>query len=186
MHNPRLAARYAKALIDIVQEQNQLEAVNADMQLLEAMASQSRELTTMLRSPIIKADLKGNALNALLQGKITNITDLFIKLLLNKGREANLPEIATAFIAQYKALNQVHTVKLTTAFPMDQELSDAIMAKIKAEVNNQGVDLVTAVEEDLIGGFVLEVGDKLFDASVRRDLNDIKAQFAENIYVASI
>lgn len=184
MHNPRLAARYAKALIDIAKEQNQLDAVNADMQLLEAMANQSRDLTTMLRSPIIKADLKGNALNALLQGKVTNITDLFIKLLLNKGREANLPEIAEAYIAQYKALHQVHTVKLTTAFPMDQELTDAITNKIKSEVNNQAVDLVTEVEEDLIGGFVLEVGDKLFDASVRRDLNDIKAQFVKNIYVA--
>ncbi len=186
MQNPRLAARYAKSLLDLAVEQNQVDATLADMKLLDSVCSQSREFTNVLRSPVINADKKQAIINAVLGDKLATLTHAFVTLLVNKGREANLPEIVHAFIAQYKEMKNIKTVKLTTAAPVNDAVKQKILDRATATLNNSQVELIEAVNPDLIGGFVLEMDDKLFDASVRRDLNDVKAQFLKNIYVSQL
>lgn len=187
MQNPRLATRYAKSLLDLAVEQNKLAATLTDMQLLDAICNQSREFTNVLRSPVIQADKKHAIIDAVLTGRLTtDLTKAFIALLINKGRESNLPEIATAFMEQYRVMNNIRTVKLTTAYPVSDVVRDAIKAKVARSINNSAIEMKTAVNPDLIGGFVLEMEDKMFDASIRRDLNDIRSQFLDNIYVSKI
>ncbi|MDP4148418.1 MAG: ATP synthase F1 subunit delta [Bacteroidota bacterium] len=186
MPNPRLAGRYAKSLIDLSIEKDQLEAVYRDMLFLQAACRGSKELVKLLKSPVIKADKKGRILDALTDGKISVITATFNKLLLNKGRESFLPEIISAFIDQYKEYKGIHTVNLTTAIPVSEELKQSIMDKIRADSNLKNIELNTAVEENLIGGFILEIGDKLLDASIAFDLNNIKKQFRNNDFIYKI
>ena len=186
MQNPRLASRYAKSLIDIAQEQNVLEAVKADMELLQQICASNHDLVLMLKSPIVKADKKAAVLHAILDGKVQNVTIGFISLLINKGREFYLPEIAETFSVQYKTLKNIRTVQLTTAVAIDESLKNSIRNKVAASVNEGHIELNTNVDADLIGGFTLEIGDKLFDASVKRDLNDIKKQFTKNLFIADI
>src|SRR5438874_1893648 len=100
MQNPRLAGRYAKSLLDLSIEQNGLDATLQDVQLVDSVCRQSRDFTLMLRSPVIKADKKEAIINAVLGPSLRPLTRGFINLLVTKGREANLPEIAAAFIAQ--------------------------------------------------------------------------------------
>lgn len=186
MQNPRLASRYAKSLLDLAVEQNNLDATLTDMQLLGAICQQNQDFSAMLRSPIIKADKKQAILKAVLEGRLSKLTDSFITLLVDKGRESNLPEIASAFKAQYNQMKNIRTVKLTTAVPVSDVVRDAIKAKVARSINNDSIEMKTAVNPDLIGGFVLEMEDKMFDASIRRDLNDIRSQFLDNIYVSKI
>ncbi len=186
MPNPRLAARYAKSLVDLAIEQNQLETVYKDMQYLQSICKSSPEFVNVMRSPVIKADKKQNILNALTGGKISDLTALFNKLLISKTREEYLPEIVTAFIGQYNEIKGIHTVKLTTATAISEELKQAIVSKIKAETSLQNIELETLVKEELIGGFVLEFNNNLVDASIERDLRDIKKQFSQNIYIQQI
>jgi F-type H+-transporting ATPase subunit delta len=186
MQNPRLASRYAKSLLDLAVEQNKLDATLTDMKLLEAICQQNSDFAAMLRSPIIKADKKHAILKAVLEGRLSPITDGFIVLLVNKGRESNLQEIAGAFIKQYNLLKNIRTVKLTTAVPVSDAVRDSIKAKVAASLKNDAIEMKTAVNPDLLGGFVLEMEDKMFDASIRRDLNDIRSQFLDNIYVSKI
>lgn len=186
MPNPRLAGRYAKSLIDLAIEKNQLDAVYNDMLFLQEACKVSREFVSLLKSPIIKADRKGKILDTITAGKVGVITSTFNHLLLNKGRESYLPEIVTAFIDQYKVLKGIHTAKLTTAVPVSAELKSAILDKIRIVKDIQQVELNTEVNEDLIGGFVLEVGDQLVDASVAYDLNNIKKQFQNNDFIYKI
>jgi F-type H+-transporting ATPase subunit delta len=108
-----------------------------------------------------------------------------VKLLVAKGRESNLPEIAFEFSKQYNVLKNISKVKITTAVPLDAAVLDIIKQKVQSGTDMQ-VSLETAVNANLIGGFVLESNNNLFDASILRDLNDIKKQFAENIYVPAI
>ncbi|XZF13595.1 ATP synthase F1 subunit delta [Chitinophagaceae bacterium MMS25-I14] len=187
MQNPRLASRYAKSLLDLAVEQNGLESTLNDMQLLENICRQSRDFANVLGSPIIKADKKQQIFDAVVGNNISALSKAFIKLLLSKGREANLAEIATAFISQYKELKNIKTVKLTTAGPVNDTVKNAILQKLQGSMPAQNtIDLKTEINPDLIGGFVLQMDDKLIDASVRRDLNDIKAQFLGNIYVSKL
>ncbi len=186
MQNPRLASRYAKSLLDLAQEQNSMDATLQDVKLLDAISKGSRDFENMLRSPIINADKKQDIIAAVVGNRLSPLTQAFVKLLVNKGREANLPEIAAAFIAQYKEIKNIKTVKLTTATPINDTVKNAILNKITASLKGSSVEMKEVVDENLIGGFVLEMDDKLFDASIRRDLNDVRSQFLKNIYVSDI
>lgn len=186
MPNPRLASRYAKSLIDLALEKGQLDAVYADMQLLQAINKSSREFVSLLRSPIIKADKKNAIISAVTDGKVSPLTAAFNKLLVNKGRESDLPEIIEAVIEQYNAIKGIHKVTLTTAIPVSDDVKNTVIAKIKEATSIASVDLHAVVDERLIGGFKLEFDNQLVDASVLYDLNAIKKQFNSNDFVHNI
>src|SRR5215203_3876056 len=122
MSNPRLAYRYAKSMIDLSQEKDQLEDVFNDMLLLQTIIKDNREFLGLLRSPVVSPDKKLKVVEAVTTGRVTEITALFNKLLITKGRESALPEVISSFIQQYKELKSIHTVKLTTATPISTDL----------------------------------------------------------------
>lgn len=183
MQSPRLAGRYAKSLIDISKEQGQLETVFEDMLTLQSITKNSKDFVMLLRSPVVTADKKNKVITAVIEGKISTLTATFIKLLVSKGREAILPEIVPAFIQQYKSFKNIYTVKLTTAAPVSDGLKAEIVARVKQTSAMQTIELETAVNEDLIGGFTLQAGDKLVDASIAYDLKQIAKQFENNDFI---
>jgi F-type H+-transporting ATPase subunit delta len=187
MPNPRLAARYAKSLIDLSTERNQLEVVYNDMKFLQQINKASREFVNLLRSPVVNADKKQSIIDAVTKNRISELTAAFIKLLINKNRESDMPEIITAFIEQYNAIKGIHKVKLTTATAVSDDLKNAIVEKVKREAKLEHVELDAKIDDALIGGFVLEFNNNLVDASVLRDLKDIAKQFKErNVFVQNI
>ncbi|MCA6448946.1 MAG: ATP synthase F1 subunit delta [Chitinophagaceae bacterium] len=186
MPNPRLAARYAKSLIDLATEKGQLEQVYADMKYLQAVCQASKEFVALLKSPIIKNDQKNSIVTAVTKGKVSELTAAFNTLLVKKGRESDLPEIAYAFVDQYNEIKGIHRVKLTTAVAVGDDLKKTIEQKVQSAQGLGTVELETAVDEKLIGGFVLEFNNRLVDASILRDLKDIKKQFSKNLFVQNI
>lgn len=186
MPNPRLAARYAKSLIDLANEKGQIEQVYKDMQYLQALCRESKDFLILMRSPVVKADKKVAIVNAVTKGKISELTDAFNRLMITKGREAYLPEISVAFIDQYKQQKGIQTVTLTTAVPVTEEVKKQIVGQVQSQSNMDSIDLKTLVDEAIIGGFVLEIGDQLVDASILYDLNKIKTQFLNNDFIYKI
>lgn len=187
MQNPRLAARYSKSLLDLSVERNSLERTLEDMKVLNSVCSQSHEFDVMLRSPVISGDKKLKIINEVIKNyNVSELTQSFINLLITKGRELNLPEIATAFISQYNELKNIRAVKLTTAAPMADNIKNNILSKIAAYMPKDAVALETNVDESIIGGFVIEMGDRLYDASIKKSLNDIRANVIDSSYVNKI
>jgi len=186
MPNARLAGRYAKSLLDLATEQGQLEAVYADMKYIQAACYASSDFVNMLRSPIIKADQKNSIINEVLKNKVGTLTNSFTILLVKKGRELELPEMAAAFIEQYNAINGIHQVTLTTAVAVSEDIKKSIEQKVKTAAQFKTVELTTKIDESLIGGFVLEFNNNLVDASIARDLKDIKKQFLNNEFLSKI
>lgn len=186
MPNPRLAARYAKSLIDLSQEQGKLEEVFADMQFLRRLCAGSTELVNLLKSPVIKSDKKIKILEALTNGKISSLSSAFITLLAKKGREGELSEMAGSFIQQYQSLKGIHPVKLTTASPAGDALKQLIEERVKAAKGWKQIELETVVDEKIIGGFVLEFDSQMVDASILHDLRAVKRQFEKNLFVQNI
>ena len=186
MPNPRLASRYAKSLLDLAVEKGQLEQANSDMLYLQQLTKSSREFLNILRSPIISADKKQSIIDAVTAGKIGELTSAFTKLLVSKGREGELPEIVTAFIKQYKAKKEIHTVKLTTATAVSDDVKNSIVEQVKKTSNMQNIELEAIVDPSIIGGFVLQAGDKLVDASISYDLKEISKQFESNDFIYKV
>lgn len=186
MLNPRLAERYAKSLMDIAKEQGKLEAIYSDMLSLNQMCKDSKDFLLLMRSPVVKADSKNAIMKALLEGKIDGITHAFTRLIINKGREYFLPEIAAAFIAQYKKHSHITEVTITTSEALDEGMMKILTDQVQKQLQGQTIDLSSKVDPNIIGGFILEANNNLFDASILRDLNDIRKQFLKNEYVPDI
>ena len=187
MPNPRLASRYAKSLIDLSVERGQLEAVYADMQFLRQVFKGSRDFVALLRSPVVNADKKQSIVDAITNSRISELTAAFLKLLIHKGREGDMPEIVNAFITQYNQIKGIHKVRLITATPVSDNLKNVIISKLKTEAKLENVELEEKIDESLVGGFVLEFNNNLVDASILRDLKDISKQFKErNVFVQNI
>lgn len=181
----RISTRYAKSLMDLAKERNELDAVKADIDLFNK-ALKSRDLYLMLKSPIINAAKKTEVVHVLFDQKISKTTLAFFDIIVRKGREMYLPEIAADFILQYKIYNRISTVTITTA----SALSEASMSDIKSRllashITMDKLDVVTKVDPSLIGGFIIEVGDKLYDASISHRLELFKKEFAHNQFVKS-
>lgn len=174
----RIAGRYAKSLIDLAQESNKLERILEDVTSFKN-ASGNRDFYLLLKSPIVKASKKISILDALFADKYDELTMAFLRILVNKGREPYLPEIAEAFITQYKEINKISSVKVTTAKAMSAEALKALEAKLTSSDATHGkVEVETAVDADLIGGFVLELDGKIYDASVAQKLEELKRTLA--------
>lgn len=186
MPNPRLATRYAKSLIDLAIEKGQLENIYADMQWLQAVCKVSRDFVNLLKSPVIKADKKTKIVDAVTKGHVGEITTAFIRLMIRKSRESFLPEVITAFIKQYKVHKNIYPIKLTTVSALSEEMKSIIIKKIKDTSDMQNIELETVVDESLVGGFLLQAGDKLVDASIAYDLKAIAKQFENNDFIYKV
>jgi F-type H+-transporting ATPase subunit delta len=186
MRNPRLANRYAKSLLDLAQQTGQVEGTYQDMLTLRQINKGNPDFGKMISSPVIAPGKKLKIIEAVTAGKVNELTARFIRLLITKTREANLAEIADAFIEQYKKYKQIHTVKLTTAVPVSDELKSKIINQIRATSDMQHIEMETKVDESIIGGFVLQAGDRLVDASIAYDLKEISRQFENNDFIYKV
>jgi len=183
MPNPRLAYRYAKALLDLAVDKDQLEVVYTDMQWLQSVCKSNPDFVTLLKSPVVPGDKKIKILEAIARGKLSKLVTSFSTLFIHKSREANLPEIILAFIAEYKKYKNINIVKLTTATPISNELRNDIVKHVKMAGGFENIELEEKVDAKIIGGFVLRIGDKLIDASIAYDLKAIATQFENNDFI---
>lgn len=184
--NVRIATRYAKSLLDLAIERNELDQAFADMEWLQSICKSNPDFVSMLRSPVIKPSTKGKILTATAKDSIGKMSATFIHLLINKGREGLLPEISTEFIHQYKANKKIYSVKVTTAVPISNELKEGIVRYIKSNTAIQNLELETVVREDIVGGIILQLGDKIVDASISYDFKQIGKLFENNDFIYKV
>jgi len=185
MSGIRIASRYAKSLLDLCIERNEINAAKADMVMLHGIMEESRDLRMMLSSPVVKADKKVDILHKLFDGKLSAITMGFITLLTRKGRESYLPEIVTSFLNQLRKHQGITVAEVTSAVALD-ESSRAKMLESATKLAGGQVELLEKVDASLIGGFVLKVGDKQIDSAIANRIKALKREFAENPYIAEM
>lgn len=182
----RIAHRYAKSLIDLASEQGKLERVLEDVQSFKNL-SKNKEFRAFIKSPIIHHSKKEAIVENLFKGKFDILTMSFLHILIRKGREAYLPEIAEEFIQEYKKLKHITTVRLTTAASLSEVAKKAIETKLVASnKTSDKVELVTVVDPDIVGGYVLEFDGNVYDASIKHKLMQLKDEFDDNLYISQI
>ena len=176
MSTERLSARYAKSILGLAIENNQLEDVRNDFVSIQQAITNSRELALMVKSPIIKADKKWNVLDKVFSSSVQELTSKFLKLIVSKGRETFLPDIAKSFENQYQQLQQVTPVTITTAIPLQDDMLSQIQQLLKESGRVTKTEWNKEVDKDILGGFILEFDDQVVDASVRGKLEKLKRE----------
>lgn len=179
----KVASRYAKSLLDLSKEQGSLEEVLRDVRSFQK-ALENRDLLLLTKSPIVTADKKQAIFAKLFEGNFNKLTMSFFDIILRKGREIHLPEIASSFIDQYNRLKGITKVQITSATKLTEKALETIRTKlIASDITDESIEFTTVVDPSIIGGIIIKIGDKLYDASVQRKLNDLKKDFSENKYV---
>lgn len=180
-----VANRYAKSLLELAIEKGQLEKVYADMLLVQSVCHNSKDFVNFLHSPIIHTDKKLEVIKAVFGKNISEMTLGFFTILADKRRESYMGDIAKSFIAQYKEHKNITTAMVTSAAGIDSAARTKILDLVKQSAKGE-VELVEKVDKDLIGGFILRIGDKQVDASIARKLNELRKSFSENPHTINI
>ena len=179
MKGVRAAVRYARAFQQLAQEKNLLDQAIVDMKLIHNTISESNDLALMLQSPIIKADKKSNVLTSIFGNKIDALSLNFIQQIVTQKREATLVPICEEFISIYNGIKSIAVVNVTSAVALTDALRANLVEKIKKDYSLAAVELAEQVNETLIGGMILRIGDKQLDASIRGQLNKIKQELVQ-------
>ena len=183
MATSRAASRYVKSLLGLAVEKNALEQVHADMLLFSKVVEENRGFALMLNNTIIKHDKKRDILKALFGGKVHNLTLAIFDIITRKNRESLLPAIAKEFHIAYNNYNGIGEASVTTAVPLDAKLRAEIEQIVKKLSDKKKVEIKEKVDAEMIGGFVLNVGDRQVDASIKNKLNALKVSFSKNPYI---
>lgn len=181
MGSLRVASRYAKALLGLASERDELKAVESDINTLSSLIDSSKEFELLLVSPVVKPDQKKAVLTALLKDKLSEVTFMFIILLVSKGREGAVASIVEEAKSQLRAMNNIQAATVKTASPLDDDSRAKILAQV-AKLHNGEVELKEIVDPEILGGFVLRLDDKEIDASIKRQLNTLGRKLTEHDY----
>lgn len=172
----RAAIRYAKAIFEIAESKGTASAVLADMLHINKTIGENKELSDFLNNPTTKGDVKFNVLNEVFKGSQAQTLGLFRLIMVNKRFEI-LSAITESYHQLYDVVNQNELAVVTTAVPMDANLEKQVLAKIKTFSTNN-ITIENQVDPSIIGGFIIRMGDKQFNASIANKLQELKREFS--------
>lgn len=178
----RIASRYAKSLLELAEEKKCLDKVVKDMDMFSALCKSNHDLVLLLKNPVISHLKKFTILQKIFKGKVNDLTMSIFEILAKKNREMYLPEVAAAFKSQYNVFKGIVESSITTVEPISAAIRKDINAIVK-KITNSEVELKEKTDPNLIGGFVLKIGDKQIDDSVSGKLRELKLQFIDKGYV---
>lgn len=179
MLTSKVAKRYAQGLLDFSNEVGQTEIVFSEMKQVVKIMNDSKELNRFFQTPFIDFKKKMNVANEIFKNFSPTSINL-IKLVIKQGREIYLKDIAQDFINKVEDLKGVQRITLTSATSLSQKNIDAVMRSTSLVDHNKKYDLKTIINPDILGGYILRVGDQQIDASVKSKLLQIKKEFQIN------
>ena len=176
MSSTRAAIRYAKAILDMANSKSAANEVSQDMTLIATTIKENAELNTFIQNPTIKVEVKESALLEVF-ASVNNVTKGLFHLLLENKRFEILESIAVDYNKLFDEANGIEVAKVTTAIAITPELEAKVLAKIK-EFSNKKVTIENIVDASIIGGFILRIGDKQYNASVANRLKVLKRELS--------
>ena len=184
MQGSRAAARYAKALLSMAKDKNVTGEVNEDMILISETIGNSNELRNFLKSPVIKNAMKKNALLEIFKS-VNGATVGLFQILIENNRLDILPLVTENYRRLYNEMQGVQVARVTTAIPLTSALEARIQEKVKELTGNEA-RIESIIDESIIGGFILRVGDIQYNASVKSQLTNLNRELQNNTYISKI
>jgi F-type H+-transporting ATPase subunit delta len=172
-----VAYRYAKALIDLANEQGVVKEVNEDMSFFEQICKENDNFVAVMANPIVRHDKKLNILKKIFENNVNKVTFTIFDVLTKKNREKLIYPIAKEFQKLYNLQTGIEVISVTSAVELTNDQKEQFK-KIVAEVTKRDIILNENIDESLIGGYVLRVGDTQIDTSVKKKLNELKLALA--------
>jgi F-type H+-transporting ATPase subunit delta len=174
----KVSKRYANSLLQTSIDANNLEAASEDIELIVNTLKQNHKLQLMLENPVVKSALKLSILNEVFQDKIGGQTIKFVKFIVDKDREDLLYSIFQKFLELKDEYLGIVNVDVKTPFEFNSEQEEQLRKNLESKLNKK-IIFKFSIDSSMIGGFIARVGDTVFDASVKHQLEILKKQFLE-------
>ena len=178
MAEQKVSARYASSLLDSAIEKNQLDVVSNDIDFISSVLKQNPSLDRMLENPIVKPELKSSILEEIFKSKINSETMEFILFVVKKKRE----EILSSILEKFKELRDIKLGFVNVNVSVASEFSDSQKNELQNKLQNvlkKKVRMSYKVDEKILGGFIVQAGDTVFNASIKHQLDLLKKHFIE-------
>ncbi|MGK4566597.1 ATP synthase F1 subunit delta [Flavobacterium sp. 3HN19-14] len=176
MAGTRAAIRYAKAVLDTAHDSGVAVDVNADMATIASTINANAELSAFIVNPTLGTDAKESALLEIF-ADVNPLTKNLFALLAGNKRFEMVSEIASEYNRLFDEMNGVEVAKVTTAISMDKDLEAKVMSKILT-FSNKKIVIENIVDPAIIGGFILRMGDKQYNASIANSLQVLKRELS--------
>jgi F-type H+-transporting ATPase subunit delta len=178
MSGSRAAIRYAKAVLSLAIDNKSADVVNSDMKLITNTIAQSEDLSQMIQSPVVRSSDKKGVLTSVFKNANVATTNLIDTLIVNK-RLALLNDVAASYNQLYDEMRGTQVASVTTAIPLSADLKTKVLAKVK-ELTGKDAEVENIIDESILGGFILRVGDIQYNASIANKLGKLKREFTLN------
>lgn len=174
----RIAVRYATPILQLAEEKKVLDSVKSDMESFIKVCEESKDFALMLKSPIIPHLKKAEILRKVFTGKVNELTLQAFDLLTRKKRENVLESVAREFIHLYNAEKGLSEVTVTTSIKLDADMRKAF-EKLAKEITGNEPILTEKIDPEIVGGYILKLGDRQLDDSVSGQLKELKLKFSK-------
>jgi len=178
MNASKISVRYAKALFTSAKEKKSLDKIKDDISLIFQACNTVPEIEGFLNSPVVTPSQKIKGLSKIFENKVSDLTISFLKLVVNNKRESSLKDICRNFLDQYRSNNNIKSVVISSVKPINEKQRTQFVNFVEKEFKVKA-DITEVIDESLIGGFILRVGDKQYDTSISNKLKQIRNQFLE-------
>jgi F-type H+-transporting ATPase subunit delta len=182
MNESKIPVRYARALFLTGKEKKILKTLAGDITLLSEFFEKTPAVISWLRSPAISAQERKDFFREAFGNRLSETTMRFIDLVISMKRERYFMRIFRNFLQLYKDEAGIKTLILTTATEVDEVTGQrlSLMFEDKGK-DKQKNELVTRVKPSIIGGFMLQIDDMLYDASVATELKQLKKELTRQL-----
>ena len=178
MSSYNISTRYAKALMELATEKNDLKQVADDMELVFNVIAESKELRIVLKSPVIKTEKKEAILNEIFKSRIGNVSANFIQFVVEKNRENLIYDILKRFRElYYLKINRVEA-HIASSVELTEQQKDQLQSSLE-QYTKKDVTSIFSIDDSIIGGFVVKINDTVFDASIKQQLNKLRKKLFE-------
>lgn len=169
----QLALKYAQAVYEVAAGKDMLSKVEEELQMVEKTIRAHEDLAIFFYHPRVSGQAKKETITKLFAQELESFVHNFLLLLVDKRREAALPAIITEYRKLANEARNIAEAEVITAMPLTTEEHSALMRKLSM-VTGKNMMLKTRIDESILGGVIIKIGDKLIDGSVVRQLKMMK------------
>lgn len=185
MKDFRININYAKALFMLATDRGQADRVADDMRMIDSVTSENRELSVVFGNPIVRYDKKVAVVHSLFDGKVCDETMAFLVFVVKKNRSVNLRGISEAYLDMWRDSRGIVLGDLVTHQETDDSAKEMV-AKLIADYTGKQVELHSATDPNMLGGFKMEFDHNMYDARLRTKIRKLRKEFAKNEYESKL
>ena len=185
MNNYRININYAKALFMLASDRQQTDRVSEDMRLVGEVVKENRELSAVFANPTVRYDRKTAIVEALFGENVCDETMAFLRFVVKKNRSVNLRGISEAYLDIYRESKGIVLGELVTHLETDDS-AKAYVRRLIEEYTGKQVELHTATDPHMLGGFKMEFDHNMYDARLRTKIMKLRKEFANNVYESKL